>query len=930
MTHKINFTGVWQRIFASWFPCAEKQDLATWRECVFSGVFILGIVVGLISYVSSVQLALSSGNWLMIAVYTAAYALALAVALQRRIPFHYRAGPGMLLVYMFGLARLIETGSMGSGRIWFFAFVVLTAIFLGLRASIAAWLLNTVTLEIMSQLQARGLLNWQQLAYSTELWNVSTITFLFLSAIVGISVAVLVRSMGQAMIRQGELIERLSQEVAERKRAEALLAERDQLLSAFAHIGHAVLSSLDLQDLLKQLGWQLVQEQFFRSLMVALVQERDQCVSVVRNIVRCADDQIIDDPPGVGPVGICRSFDDPDWLVDTVRSGKLQVIEGWCDRFDPTLMPIEAFDDKVSYFIPVKKGDSVLAVLATGSTRAEKEHILRRIAAMTPLLEQVAIAIEHARLFEAIRRSEAAAREAELRLRLIFDYAFDGISIHREMPDGQRFLVDCNHRYVDMSGRSKAELLEIRDTRLVQRPLGDPVQARSRYNQAIRSGQSCYDRFTWLRPDGRKNIIEYNSAPIPSGSDILLIGIDRDVTDQEQLEQEKQEMSDRLARAQRMESLGILAGGVAHDLNNLLGPLVAYPDLILADLPPHSPLRQDMLQIKQAAERSAAVVQDLLTLARRGAYQMSPLSLNEVIRDYVESLHWAELKARNPHVVCEMALCPDLPPINGSLAHLTKVLLNLVTNAFEAMPHGGSLHIETTSVSLDQPLYGYETVPPGDYVVLSVCDSGPGIAPDDLGKIFEPFYSRKKMGRSGSGLGLAVVYGVVHDHHGLIDLRTRLGQGSEFVLYLPVTTEPVVVVSDSLNDFRGSESVLVVDDLQTQREVAGRLLAALGYRVTMAENGRAAIHHLREHAVDLVVLDMIMPDPLHPESEFDGLDTWREIVQIHPTQKAIIASGFTETERVQEAQRLGVGGFIKKPYTLKGLGQAVRSVLAGG
>ncbi len=377
----------------------------------------------------------------------------------------------------------------------------------------------------------------------------------------------------------------------------------------------------------------------------------------------------------------------------------------------------------------------------------------------------------------------------------------------------------------------------------------------------------------------------------------------------------------KLERARRMELLGVLAGGVAHDLNNLLGPLVAYPDLILMSLPPDSPVREDVIQMQQAAERAAAIVQDLLTLARRGSYQMAPLYLNTVVEQYLRSPSFAELRKRYPNVRVQTSLASDLLPIEGSLPHLTKVVMNLIVNAFEAMPEGGRLTVRTRCRNVELPIDGYERVEPGDYVLMEVEDTGTGIAPEDLGHIFEPFYTRKKMGRSGSGLGLAVVYGVLRDHKGRVDVRTEVGRGTVFTLYFPVTHEYMLQDVEKCRYCHGHESVLVIDDLEEQRVLACKLLSYLGYRVEAVSSGHEALEYLSDHQVDILVLDMIL------DGELDGLDVYRKVVKMYPGQKAIIVSGFSETDRVKEAQRLGAGEFVKKPYTMENIGRAIRREL---
>jgi len=300
---------------------------------------------------------------------------------------------------------------------------------------------------------------------------------------------------------------------------------------------------------------------------------------------------------------------------------------------------------------------------------------------------------------------------------------------------------------------------------------------------------------------------------------------------------------------------------------------------------------------------------------------MSPLDLNSLVKEYLRSPSFSDLQDRHPTVSVAADLDQDLLPLSGSAPHLTKVIMNLVSNAFEAMSGGGVLTISTSCESLDRPLDGYEHVEAGDYVVLRVGDTGTGIRPEDRPRIFEPFYTKKEMGRSGSGLGLSVVQGVVQDHKGRIDLQTRVGVGTTFAIYLPVTNQMPIVLDQEQLDYRGDETVLVIDDLEAQRKLAVRLLSSLGYRVTAVASGREAVDYSREHRVDILVLDMIMED------DFDGLDTYHAISQIRPGQKAVIASGFSETERVRAAQSMGAGPFVKKPYTLHGLGKAIREEL---
>jgi two-component system cell cycle sensor histidine kinase/response regulator CckA len=248
--------------------------------------------------------------------------------------------------------------------------------------------------------------------------------------------------------------------------------------------------------------------------------------------------------------------------------------------------------------------------------------------------------------------------------------------------------------------------------------------------------------------------------------------------------------------------------------------------------------------------------------------------------------------------------------------------MNLIVNAFDAMPDGGQLSIETSQKHLEILLGGHDNIPAKQYVIMRVRDTGTGIGGDDLGRIFEPYYSKKTMGTSGSGLGLSIVYGIVKDHKGYYDVFSKLGEGTEFVLYFPVAAEeemkPVVDIKSAIT---GDESILIIDDSDEQRELAKVLLTNLGYNVTTVEDDHAAIEYLKTNRAQLVVMDMIM------EVGFDGLDSYREIVKSNPGQKAIIVSGFSNTERVSAMQELGAGNYVRKPYTQTALGRAVRDEL---
>ncbi len=404
--------------------------------------------------------------------------------------------------------------------------------------------------------------------------------------------------------------------------------------------------------------------------------------------------------------------------------------------------------------------------------------------------------------------------------------------------------------------------------------------------------------------------------------EILCIG--NDITELKLADIEKKDLQAQLQRAQKMEAIGTLAGGVAHDLNNILSGIVSYPELILMDLEEKSPLTKPILTIQKSGEKAAAIVQDLLTLARRGVAATEVVNINSIVSEYLLSPEYEKLLLDNPDVKVSRQLDANLLNILGSPVHLSKTIMNLVSNAAEAMSDGGHISIRTENRHEDKLLNAFDEIGKGDYVTLTVEDTGIGISPEDIERIFEPFYTKKSMGRSGTGLGMAVVWGTVKDHRGSIDIKSQEGGGTSITLYFPVTRQELDKDTElfDIEAIKGNgESILIIDDIADQRQIASEMLEKLGYTVTTVSSGEAAVDYLVNHKVDLIVLDMIM-DP-----GIDGLETYQKILQIHPGQKTIIASGYSESERVKEAQRIGAGTYIKKPYLIEKFGRAVKAEL---
>lgn len=389
-------------------------------------------------------------------------------------------------------------------------------------------------------------------------------------------------------------------------------------------------------------------------------------------------------------------------------------------------------------------------------------------------------------------------------------------------------------------------------------------------------------------------------------------------------EEHNRDLVERLQRAEKMEALGTLAGGVAHDLNNILSGLVSIPELLLMDIPEDHHLFMPLQAIRSSGDKAAIIVQDLLTMARRGVASHEYLDLNKQVEELVTSPECTKIMSDHPNVELRCELQAEIASMNGSKVHLHKCVINLISNAAESITQKGVILLRTSTHYIDTAFQSYDHVLEGEYIKLSVEDTGGGIAPENINRIFEPFFTTKSMGRSGSGLGMAVVWGTVKDHGGYIDVSSTLNEGTVFNLYFPLQREVTRFTTEKVDinrlEARG-EKILVVDDIADQRAIATMMLSRLGYSVDTVDSGEAAVEYLKDKQADILVLDMVM------QPGIDGLETYKRVIEFRPHQKAIIVSGFSESDKVIEAQKLGTGAYVKKPYTVVEIAEALRAEL---
>jgi two-component system, cell cycle sensor histidine kinase and response regulator CckA len=436
-------------------------------------------------------------------------------------------------------------------------------------------------------------------------------------------------------------------------------------------------------------------------------------------------------------------------------------------------------------------------------------------------------------------------------------------------------------------------------------------ETHNRYQMA-KDGELIEHEFRMKHKDGswrlliaRESIFQRQSDGTPKE----IFGVVSDIT-------ETKRLRDLASRASRLEMAGTLAGQVAHDFNNLLGPIMAYPEFIRESLPEDHEALTFLDDIEVAAGRIAEINQDLLTLGRRGHYEQTSFIINDVVRQAVK-----ELEAIAHTVTVNQELNNGLMMIQGGPAQIHRMLTNLLSNALDAMQNVGQITIKTENYYADDVSIAFERVPKGEYVKLTLSDTGCGIPKENMQKILEPFFSTKTADKErGSGLGLSVVDAVIKDHDGYLDISSQVGHGTSFYVYFPVCREELE--GDTVPSLaKGSEYVLIVDDDELQRKVSLRILESAGYKVSAVESGQLAVDFLKETSCDILVLDMVMPNGI------DGTETYRRILEENPHQKAIIVSGYSESDRVSEARQLGAGAFVKKPHTKSSLTAAVREEL---
>jgi two-component system cell cycle sensor histidine kinase/response regulator CckA len=443
------------------------------------------------------------------------------------------------------------------------------------------------------------------------------------------------------------------------------------------------------------------------------------------------------------------------------------------------------------------------------------------------------------------------------------------------------------------------------------------------FNKVYRAGESTRE-FDWeiIGKDGTKRYVETSVSLIKdsSGNRVGFRGVVRDITERKRAEQEMTALQEQLRQSQKMEAIGQLAGGVAHDFNNLLTVIKGYSQLSLGETKEEDPLKENIEEIKKAADRAADLTRQLLAFSRRQIMEMKVLDINTTLQNLEKMLK----RIIGEDVELVFLLNKDLGRVRTDPGQIEQVVLNLAVNARDAMRHGGKLTIETDNVKLDE-VYAkrHVAVKPGPYVMLSVSDTGVGMTPEVRDRVFEPFFTTKEKGK-GTGLGLSTVYGIVKQSGGNIWTYSELGKGTTFKIYLPMVEETLEEVEQMVmkgEPSRGSETVLLVEDDEEVRKLAVRILEKRGYRVLKASKGEEALSLCKEQQlIHLMVTDVVMPG-------MGGRELTNRLKNSHPEMKVLYMSGYTDNAIVHHGVLDKGMNFIQKPFTVDSLTRKVREVL---
>ena len=616
---------------------------------------------------------------------------------------------------------------------------------------------------------------------------------------------------------------------------------------------------------------------------------------------------------------------------ETLRGWRLapgEGLAGWVARHGKSLVSQDTYTDERHYkevdlcigrdmhsvlTVPLRiKGDVIGAVQVVDMEAGRFEETDLKL--LETLAGSAAIAIENARLYEkgqkeiAIRKkTEKALRESEKRYRTVLEANPDSVIVY----DMEGRVTYLNPTFTRVFGWKLEDRLGKKMDMFV--PEEDWPNTK-RMIEKVLAGENVsgiethrYTEAGNIIPVSISGAIYNDRDGNPAGSVVNL----RDISEQKKLEAQMQQ-------SQKMEAIGTLAGGIAHDYNNLLMGILGNVSLISLDFDSSHPYYKKLKNIEKYVRSGADLTKQLLGFAKGGKYEVKPVDINDLLEKSSEMFSRTRKEIR-----IHRKYQKDIWSVEVDLSQIEQVLLNLYVNAGQAMPGGGNLYLQTENVTLNENYVRHFSAKKGDYVKISVKDTGVGMDEDTIKRIFDPFFTTKDRSR-GTGLGLASAYGIIKNHGGIIIAYSRIGQGSTFDVYLPASPKKIAQKEELNREaLKGSETVLLIDDEDIIIDIGEQILERLGYRALMARSGKEAIeiYQANKNEINIVILDMIMPD-------MGGGETYDRLKKINPEIRVLLSSGYSIDGQASEIMNRGCNGFIQKPFNVEQLSRKIRDILS--
>jgi two-component system cell cycle sensor histidine kinase/response regulator CckA len=967
-------------------PSSDSTEVNfIWRERLLRLLLLTGSTLGLIVAFPILFILFKEGKIALVVVDLLAIGFMFVLLAFRKLSFVFRAVCASLLLYALGVGVIANMGPFSGGPAFLFCFAVIAGVLLGMRVAIAALVLNIITTFAAAYLLFTG---WwpdvDRLVLTTGRWMAAGFSFVFLNAVATISVTFLVRGLETALQREtaakAELQKRreeLEQEVEARGEIQQKLfesQERFRVLSdevsfdgLFIHDQGTILDvNLPYADMH---GYSREEMQGMSLYELTAPGSREPARSrIEEGSEGVTEFMALRRDGSIFPIEVrsreielygkkLRAVAVKDISERKAAEQELKAREEWYrTTFEHTGTAMYVTDENADFVMANERFCQMMDLPCDEIVGKIKWHVmvdedelpkikeyarLRREGGNAPTEYEFTFKdakgnrrqfLHHAKLIPGTKlvisslididerkKMEAALRESEKKFRQIVQSSPMGIGVFELNHEGDLVLLDANPAADRIMGVKHAEKIGMTIEEAFPGVVG--TESPRRLREAALYGspwQAEFFDYNEERLNGCYNVYAFQTAP---GTVTVMY---LDVTDRKRAEEERDRLEAQLRQAQKMEAIGTLAGGIAHDFNNILSAIMGYGELAQMEAGRGKDNSAPLEHILTAAERARDLVKQILTFSRRSEYDRKLLDLNHLVS------HSVKLLGRTlPKMVdIRMNLAGKLPQVRADATMLEQVIMNLAGNASDAMPEGGRLTIETGLVSLDREFsQQHLEIEPGDYVFLSVSDTGQGMDQDTLEHIFDPFFTTKDIGK-GTGLGLSTTYGVVKEHEGHILCESELGEGSSFKIYLPAQMEGQTVAEAEAApppvDQGGCETLLIVDDEKAIRDLGSELLEAVGYGVMSAASGENAleVYNKAGKKPDLVILDLGMPG-------MGGHRCLKELLDIEPGLKVLIASGYSAEANVKDLLRDGAAGYIAKPFRRADLLSTVRSVLDG-